>query len=434
MYRLSDGLRSDIHKRSTPRSLRQNFSWTLAGNLVFGLYQWYLVASLAKLNGPESVGQYSLALAIIVPVQMFFNMQLRALQASDVGEKFAFSHYLTLRVITTVIVVVLIGSISLLWPASAESRLILLAVLATKAIESYSDVIYGAFQQKERMDISAKSRIIGSISSAFLFLITLAVFHDLILSLVAISVAQILTLVAYTIRILRSYEKIWNVNVALSADFRRLWSLAKYALPLGVAISIININGALPRWFLGYFKNSYEVGIYAGIYQMLIAGTIVVGALGQAVTPRLSRHVHNEDYESFFGLVDRLVWATLVAGIIATIGSRLVGGYFLQFLYSSEFSEHTTVLTVLAATSGFLFGGSFLGYALTAARIVQEQAAMFAVSTLVMAATLWVMVPSRGVEGAAWATLVTAIVQFALCWLVLRYRVGRRQMRVHSAY
>jgi len=52
---------------------------------------------LAKLVRPELVGQYALGLAIVYPVMMLTNMQLRAVMTSGARQQTHFGDYLSLR-------------------------------------------------------------------------------------------------------------------------------------------------------------------------------------------------------------------------------------------------------------------------------------------------------------------------------------------------
>jgi len=67
------------------KRLRADFTWVLAGNIVYSACQWAIVVALAKLGSPEQVGEYALGMAISAPIVLFASLQLRALLASDVS-------------------------------------------------------------------------------------------------------------------------------------------------------------------------------------------------------------------------------------------------------------------------------------------------------------------------------------------------------------
>jgi O-antigen/teichoic acid export membrane protein len=150
-----------------PLSLRSNFSWTLAGNVVYAGCQWGMLVVLAKFGSPEKVGQFALGLAVTAPIIMFSNLQLRAIQATDARREYRFGHYLALRLATMALALFVIVGIACTY--RLESALVILAVGLSKAFESLSDVVYGLLQFHERMDRIALSMMIkGPLSLAAL--------------------------------------------------------------------------------------------------------------------------------------------------------------------------------------------------------------------------------------------------------------------------
>ena len=51
-------------------SLRSNFAWVLAGNVVFAGCQWGMIVALAKLGSTLMVGQFSLASSTAWPCRI----------------------------------------------------------------------------------------------------------------------------------------------------------------------------------------------------------------------------------------------------------------------------------------------------------------------------------------------------------------------------
>src|SRR5947208_17078221 len=82
---------------AAPLSLRRNFSWTLAGSVIYFGCQWAVTVLLAKLGSAEMVGQFAFALAIVMPVIALTGLQLRVVQATDAKHEFVFGYYLGLR-------------------------------------------------------------------------------------------------------------------------------------------------------------------------------------------------------------------------------------------------------------------------------------------------------------------------------------------------
>src|SRR2546429_8143700 len=98
--------------RIGPRTLRANFSYAVVGNVTYASCQWGILVALAKLGTVEMVGQYAYALAITTPVFLFANLQLNALQLTDDASSYTFSDYLSIRLFTCVVALVVIGVIA----------------------------------------------------------------------------------------------------------------------------------------------------------------------------------------------------------------------------------------------------------------------------------------------------------------------------------
>src|SRR5438105_229334 len=89
--------------RPAPLSLRRNFAWTLAGNIVYAGCQWGMLVVLAKLGNPAMVGTFAFALAVTAPVVLASNLGLSTVQVTDRRGDYDFGHYLGLRLLTAVL-------------------------------------------------------------------------------------------------------------------------------------------------------------------------------------------------------------------------------------------------------------------------------------------------------------------------------------------
>src|SRR5437016_3829268 len=89
-------------------SLRTNFSWTVTGNVTHAGCQWAALVLLAKLGTPEMLGQYSLGLAICLPILGFSSLQLRNVVTTDISKRTPFPEYLSFRLLTTIVAMAII--------------------------------------------------------------------------------------------------------------------------------------------------------------------------------------------------------------------------------------------------------------------------------------------------------------------------------------
>ena len=426
-----------------PLSLRVNFSWTLIGNVVYAGCQWGMLVVLAKLGSPEMVGQFALGLAITAPVFMFANLQLRAVQATDAKQKYLFGDYIGLRIITTSISLVAILGIVLLAGYRPETVLIFLLLGLARAFESISDVFYGLLQRHERMDRIAKSMMIkGPLSLAGL---SLGVYLSgaVIWGVVGLAVAWACILFAYDVRsgilIINSNSKKINKNSSLIKDglnphwmAGRLLKLTWLALPLGLVMMLISLNTNIPRYFIKHYLGERELGIFAAMAYIIVAGAQVVQALGQSASPRLAKYYAAGKRSEFRALIFKLISIGIVLGAVGIIIALLAGREILTLLYRSEYAQYGDTFILLMVAAGVTYVSSFLGYGMTAARYFRAQALLFALVSVSTAAFCFLLIPGRGLVGAALALLFGLMVQVGASAVIMIHALQQNRSSING--
>src|SRR6266404_3988717 len=142
----------------------------LVGNAIYAGGQFATLMLLAKMVRPELVGQYALGLAIVYPVMMLTNMQLRAVMTSGARQQTHFGDYLSLR-LTTSLALVIIFAITQVLGYRGDLTAVVLMVGVAYGIETISDVYYARLQLHDKMAEISKSLI----ARALLSLLGLAV-------------------------------------------------------------------------------------------------------------------------------------------------------------------------------------------------------------------------------------------------------------------
>lgn len=421
---------------SKPLTLRRNFSWTFIGNAVYAACQWGMLIVLAKLGSPEMVGQFTLGVAITAPVVMFTNLQLRAVQATDAKRQFLFSDYLGLRLFATGLALLIIAGITLAASYRWETALVILLVGLAKAVESISDVFYGLIQQHERMDRIAVSLMIKGPLSLLLLGIGVHLSGSVVWGAVGLVVAWSVVLVGYDIRsgvlmlknTLHRPKIMGRHQLVVPKPHWHLSTLRKLvwlALPLGFVMMLISLNTNIPRYFIEHSLGERELGIFAAIAYLMVAGNMVVSALGESASPRLAKYYAVGDSKAFRILLLKLVGIGALLGGIAILVALVAGKEILSILYQPEYAQHSYLFVWLMVAAGIGYISSFLGYGMTAARYFRIQMPLFALVTTISAiACLW-LIPSIGLQGAAIALIVAAIVQGSFSLGVIIYALHR---------
>src|SRR5690606_10077213 len=91
-------------------------------------------------------------------------------------------------------------------------------------------------------------------------------------------------------------------------------ALARQAAPLGLVILLTSLNSNVPRYVIEAVHGEFSLGIFAALAYLIVAGTTVVTAVGQAVSPRLSRMYALGQVDQFRRFISSLIVAGLMLG------------------------------------------------------------------------------------------------------------------------
>ena len=378
-----------------------------------------MLSILAKHGSASLVGQFALGLAIAAPVFMFTSLQLRSVQATDARAEYSFADYFTLRVIASLGGLLFILILDMASKYDFRTRAVICLVALAKGVESLSDVAAGLLQKEEKLDRAAISLMIRGVGSLAAFGSVFAFFSSLVLAIAAMVIVWAGVFLVYDLKLISQIlgisERLWRFD---AFTVRRL---VVTSLPLGIVMTLISLNLNVPRYIIQHYLGTAELGIFASLAYMLIAVNLVVQALGQSVTTRLSRMFALSQFREFGSLMVKLA---CFGGSLALIGVPLAlffGRLVLSILYRPEYGTHSSVLAVMVASAGVGAIGSFLGYGMTAARSFRAQVPAIAVSTIVGILSSLALIPRFGLMGAAESLLLSAITLTVACFVLLRF-------------
>jgi O-antigen/teichoic acid export membrane protein len=406
-------------------SLRANFAWTFAGNIVYSACQWGGLVVLAKLGSPEVVGQYSLGLAIAMPVLMFSCLQLRPVIASDIREEHRFGDYLGFRIVTTVAASVIILAISIVMRSGPVLAALILLVGLSQAVEVISDVYYARLQFIHRMDRIAKSQILRGPLSLLAMGFAVYLTGHVVWGVAALALVRMLVLIGYDLRSQTQSSQPFSMDeqqargelAHLKEILRPRWDLQKMgkilwlSFPLGLVALLLNLNTNIPRYFIQWSLGARELGIFAAVAFLMSAGNLLVGALAQAVFVRFARSYAGGDRADFVAVLLKLLGVGTVLGAGGMLVAWIAGPEVLRILYRPEYASHSNLLVWFMLVAWISYLSQFLGTAITAARIFVHQIPLNAAAALAIAAGSYWLVPRMGLTGGVLAILVGVTVQ-----------------------
>jgi O-antigen/teichoic acid export membrane protein len=396
-------------------SLRRNFSWTLFGNLVFTAALFGVLVVLTRLGGAEIVGRFSLGSAIATPLIVFANLQLRVLLVTDTTEGPAFGDYLGIRLVAQPLALLAVFLVAGLAYAGEQTVVIGLFGLI-KAVETFSDLCYAFAQKHERIDLMARSMIVRGPLAMVMTGVVFAATRSLPAALVGWLAAWTLVLLLYDVPRCRALAREHGVGGMKPRWVRpTVRGLVWTALPMGLVMLLLQLRQTIPRTVLERFFGEADLGVFANLTYLVVAGSTVVLALNQSSIARLARYRSEKDRRRFRATTRKLVLLGVGIGVAGVAGALLLGRWFLDLLFTAEIAAHAGEFVWVMGAGGVMFIGSLLGGPVSAMRMFRAQLWVYlANAALMLGLALW-LIPAHGILGAAWTMLGGAV------WIAVAY-------------
>jgi O-antigen/teichoic acid export membrane protein len=379
----------------------------LAGTTVYAATQLAILTVFGKLGNAALLGEYAVALAVAVPVVTLCMLNLRALQLTDVDDRARFADYLGVRLLGMAAALVVIVGIAIV-SFELTTALSIMTLGAAKAVEAISDVIFGFLQRHERMRRVAISQMAKGVLSLGAITIALRFTGSIAWCGVALTIAWSATLLLIDIPALRHLPD--PPRLAPNFSIRELRGLVWRALPLGVVVAMLPLIYSVPRVLLERNGGLEDVGVYAAMFTLTLPGTLVMGATGQAASPRLAKAFARNERTELRMLIQTLLVVALVLGAVGLLAVFVAGDPLLRAAFSPEIAQRALHLPLVMIAGGLWYLTSVFGYVSTAfrrARLLPVAAGLCWAVTAI--AGLW-LIPQYGLSGA----VITAVISPAI--------------------
>lgn len=402
--------------------IKRNFSWSLAGNIIYAICQWLILIVIARLGSAKDVGVYSLGLAIAAPIMLFLGMNLRVVIATDQKCDFRFRDYFLLRMISSGLSLLIIGAIGIVLYGSDVYVLMSIVLIATiKSIESASEIYYGYFQQNERNDLISKSLMYRGVLSVVLIFPVYYYWHSLPKAMLVMLIVWLSVLLFYDIgrfRIFKidGYESSKN-NVT------KVLGLAKTALPLGFVALFDSLVINISRYYTEYYYGLEKLGYFSSIVYLMVSGGVIVGALGYAVTPRMANLYLNGNNKEFVKVGLASVVIGISVGLLGIIVSMLFGGRLLGVIYGKDYVAYKDCFVIIMVASTLWYASGLAGCMLNAMRKFGHQLIANLISLVASSVALTAFGVTYGIDGVAWAMVIGMAVRLSITTVLVTVNI-----------
>jgi O-antigen/teichoic acid export membrane protein len=196
------------------------------------------------------------------------------------------------------------------------------------------------------------------------------------------------------------------------------------AIPIGIANFFLIAYTRTDILMLGWMMDEKSVGMYSAAFKLTGSLTIIPLAITTSLLPLLSNAFGSGDAEKVRQMYRAAFSVAVVAGLPVAVGGYLLAEGVIGLVYGAGYEPAVNALQILAPAMFF----SFILYVMTTSAVAVGRTVLFTVYAGMLAllniALNAALIPSYGIVGASWATLIAEGFLMVAGLAVLRPSVG----------
>lgn len=342
---------------------KQKVFWNMMGSLCNALSSMILAIIVNRIIGGNAGGGFAFAFSNAQLMYTIGGFEIRPLQSTDVKEKFSFTNYFSLRIITCIIMMAANTLYVLVSGFGKDKALVVWIVCMYKMVEAVADVFAGMFQQHDRIDLSGKAATFRPVLSTASFGLVLFFSHNLIAASVSMVIVSALLFFFYDLKLKRIFD---SIEYRFSSD--KVGSLIVEAIPLFLAAFINMYMNNAPKYAIDRnFSDSMQ-----NYYNIIFMPAFVINLFSlfafRPLLTDLARYWDGKNMKPFNRIVRNILLWILLLTAVSMAGAYLIGTNILGAVYGVTVMQYRKELVLVMLTGGISAVATFLYYVITVMR------------------------------------------------------------------
>lgn len=382
--------------------------WNTLGASFNSFLIMLLLIVITRINGIKLSGYFSFAFSFCAIIQTITVYGGRNYQVSDINNKIDDNSYLSTRIITTIIGMIISAIYCLIFHQNKDIILFIILIMIIKIIETFSDVFYAIIQKNNQLDLVGKSYVLKNIIGFIVFTAIDYFTKNIAFSIIGMIVINILLFLFYDYRITKKIMKPeLHINSKCLNVLKKCFCFFFYnfLILLIANISRFTVNNLLSAKELGY-------------YGILIMIPSIMTLFGQfLITPSLVKLAslwELKDLKSFVREIRKVFVFSIIISLVVIACAYLFGEEVLSALYSISFKGFKVIFIEFIIIGLFNAFTLIISNALTVMRKTKYQVYLYLTTLSLGIISSYLLTKNYGFNGAIYSYLFIMGIQFSL--------------------
>lgn len=384
----------------------KNSAWMLAEYALKVISAIFVSIYLARYLGPEQFGVLSYALALVTIFMAISRLGMESILVRDLarhpGQRQAYmSTAFRLMLVAAVISMLVLGSLVYLLETDSQTQ-IYICIISTGLLFQALLVVDYNFQSQ----VKAKSSSIAKALALGVSSLSKLIFIWYGAELVHIAILYAVDHLVIGLMLLFMHLRKRQVLFIKGFDRHLIQPLLSSAWPMILSALAATLYMRIDQIMIKNMLNSQELGLYAAAIKIYEGWIIIPYVISISLLPAIVKIKSQsiEKYEKKMSMLFSLLfWASVFVALIATFW----GEWLIILTFGPSFSESSLALGVVMWAAAFAALGAVSARYLTVEGMERKIAVRTFLGLLMNIVFNLVLIPLYGIEGAAFATLLT---------------------------
>ncbi len=408
-------------------NIKKDFLWNTIGTFISASTSFFFLIFVTRINGTDTAGVFTYAFTLTLLIQILGYYAGRVFQVTENNKNINDSDFIYNHMITSVLMIIVGLFFSLIMKYSGLKLSLIILLVIYRAIESLADTFYAIIQKANNLYKVGISFFLKGILSMISFLAIDLITKNLLLSVFSIIIVQLIVIFLYDIKNLKLVKfKMEKFNL----------DNVKYIFKSGFfvfAFTVLNqyvINS--PKYSIDVLLNNTDQTIYGIISMPATVMLLLSQFLIHPYITTLKECLNTNKIIDFKKIVNKLLYALIILGILATIGAYIIGIPVLEIVYGVKLNSYCLSLLKIIIGSTF-FGLSFvLSSSLVAMRVDKEQTGLYVIQCIISYILCSLFIKNSCLYGAFDGYLISMITLFIMYTILYNVKIRKIEKGVFN--
>ena len=390
---------------------KKNFIWNILGTSSNAFSSLFFMIMVTRINGVDNAGIYTIAFSTACILYIIGIYAGRIFQVTE-NEKINDKEFIVNRIISCCLMLIISLLFIIIKQYNIYKALIFVILCLYKALEAFSDVLYGIMQKNNLLNKVGKSMLSKALISLISFFIIDFFTKNLCFSCLMIVISNILIIIIYDIK---NIYKITDLKQKVNMkNILKIFKTGFFVFAISfLGIYIMNA----PKYAIDDYLNENIQAIFG----IIIMPATVVGLFAQFIIhPYLNTIVDlykKNDVNGMKKIIRNIIFAILILGLLCVIGAYLLGIPVLQIIYGIDLNTYKYNLVCILIASTLSVIASIYSSLLTTIRKTFIQFIIYCINAVIAICSSYLLTYKFEINGATIAYFIIMLVQFVLYYI-----------------